>query len=63
LQNEGFALNDRTNVIVDSKFSDIASLLTQTLNKSFGFHLVIAGTSVLRFLLIRIILKKKVVNF
>jgi len=39
-QNGAFVLNDETHVIADSKSSDIASLLAQMLNESFGFHFV-----------------------
>lgn len=38
LQNGEFVLNDKTRVIADSKSADIASLLAQMLNESFGFH-------------------------
>lgn len=40
LQNGAFVLNDETHVIADPKSSDIASLLAQMLNESFGFHFV-----------------------
>jgi hexosaminidase len=40
LQNGAFVLNDETDVITDSKSADIASLLAQMLNESFGFHFV-----------------------
>jgi hexosaminidase len=40
LQKGEFLLNDETFVIADSKSSDIASLLAQMLNESFGFHFV-----------------------
>jgi hexosaminidase len=40
LQKGAFVLNDETRVVADSKSSDIASLLAQMLNESFGFHFV-----------------------